>query len=56
MYKKNQEVLNRSQYLSMEMENYNEEKMKVLKDQNDFLLTQNEKLTKACEKYMNEAR
>jgi hypothetical protein len=30
--------------------------MKVLKDHNDFLLSENEKLSKACEKYMAEAR
>ncbi len=34
MYKKNQSVLNRSQNLSMEMENYNEEQIKVLKENN----------------------
>lgn len=38
MNRKNQEVLNRSQHLSMEMDNYNEEQIKVLKEHNELLL------------------
>ena len=56
MYKKNQEVLNRSQHLSMEMESYNEEKLNALQANNDFLIAENEKLSKALEKCMPEAR
>lgn len=34
MYKRNQDALNRSQNLSMEMESYNEEQTNLLKEQN----------------------
>lgn len=40
----------------MEMENYNEEQIKILREHNEFLTSENEKLVKACEKYMNEAK
>lgn len=38
----------------MEMEDYNNEQNMVLRQQNDFLLTETEKLTKLCEKYKKE--
>jgi hypothetical protein len=41
MYKKNQDVLNRSQTLSEQMEDYNEEQIKILKDHNTFLVNEN---------------
>lgn len=34
MYKRNNDVLNRSQHLSMEMEEYNEEQKEMLKKDN----------------------
>jgi hypothetical protein len=37
----------------MEMDNFNEEQMNVLKEHNEFLLGENERLAKACEKYMS---
>ena len=37
MYKRNRDVLNRSQHLSMEMDQYNEEQMTALKEENVFL-------------------
>ena len=37
MYKRNNDVLNRSQHLSMEMDQYNEEQTKALKEENLFL-------------------
>ena len=52
MYRKNQDALNRSQNLSMEMDVYNEEQNNLLKEQNEFLAGENEKLTKMVEKYM----
>ena len=52
MFKKNQDALNRSQHISLEMDSYNEEQLKVLRSQNDMLTSENEKLAKACEKYM----
>ncbi len=48
MYRKNSDALNRSQHLSMEMDNYNEEQITMLKQHNEFLTTENEKLSKAC--------
>lgn len=39
MYRKNSDALNRSQQLSMEMENYNEEQITMLKQHNEFLTT-----------------
>ena len=56
MYKKNQDVLNRSQTLSEQMEDYNEEQIKILKDHNTFLVNENQKLAKACQKYMAQAK
>lgn len=56
MYRKNQDALNRSQNLSMEMDVYNEEQNALLKEQNDFLVAENEKLTRLVEKYMSEAK
>ena len=56
MYRKNQDALNRSQNLSMEMDVYNEEQNNLLKEQNEFLAGENEKLTKMLEKYMGEAK
>ena len=41
MYKKNQDALNRSQHLSMEMEEYNEEQNNLLKEQNNILVSEN---------------
>lgn len=38
------------------MENYNEEQIKVLREHNELLLAENEKLSKAVEKYIGEAR
>lgn len=52
MFRKNQDVFNRSQNLSMEMNDYNEEQVRILKEHNDFLTSENEKLSAACEKYM----
>ncbi len=37
MYKRNNDVLNRSQHLSMEMEEYNESQNSALKEENAFL-------------------
>jgi hypothetical protein len=37
MYRRNNDVLNRSQHLSMEMDQYNEEQMTSLKEENVFL-------------------
>lgn len=56
MYRRNQDVLNRSQSISEQMEDYNEEQIKILKEHNGFLVAENEKLAKACEKYMTEAK
>ena len=56
MCRKNQDVLNRSQSISMQMEDYNEEQIKMLKEQNNLLVEENEKLGKACQKYMAEAK
>lgn len=56
MYRKNSDALNRSQQLSMEMDNYNEEQINMLKQHNEFLTSENEKLSKACERYMTEAK
>jgi hypothetical protein len=56
MYRKNSDALNRSQQLSMEMDNYNEEQITMLKQHNEFLTGENEKLVKACERYMGEAK
>jgi hypothetical protein len=41
MYRRNQDVLNRSQALSEQMEDYNEEQIKILKEQNSFLVNEN---------------
>jgi hypothetical protein len=41
MYKKNQDVFNRSQSLSEQMEDYNEEQIKILKEHNGFLVSEN---------------
>jgi hypothetical protein len=56
LHRKNQEVLNRSQYISLEMSQHHEEQFNILKEQNEFLTTENEKLIKACERYMNDAK
>lgn len=56
MIRKNQDVLNRSQHMSQQMESYNEEQIRMLKEHNGFLLEENEKLVKACEKYMADAK
>lgn len=54
--RKNRDVLNRSQNISIQMDNFNEEQIKMLKEHNCFLVEQNEKLVRACEKYMVEAK
>lgn len=41
MYKRNQDVMNRSQTLSDQMFDYNEEQVKLLKEHNEFLVTEN---------------
>lgn len=38
------------------MDDYNEEQIRILKEHNGFLVNQNQKLAKACEKYMAEAK
>lgn len=35
----------------MEMDEYNTQQNEILKEQNTFLLNENERLTKMCEKY-----
>ncbi len=47
-------MLNRSQHLSMEMDDYNQQQNEVLKEQNTFLMNENERLSKMCEKYKGE--
>ena len=56
MYRRNSDALNRSQQMCSEMAVFNEEQLEMLKKHNDFLTNENAKLSKACEKYMNEAR
>ena len=41
MYRRNQDALNRSQNLSMEMDLYNEEQVNLLKEQNEILSKEN---------------
>ena len=43
--------MNRSQHLSMEMDEYNSQQNEILKEQNTFLMGENERLTRMCEKY-----
>jgi hypothetical protein len=40
----------------MQMDSYNEEQIRILKEHNGFLVSENEKLVKACEKYMGDAK
>lgn len=56
MYKRNQDALNRSQNLSMEMDSYNEEQNNLLKEQNEFLTNENLKINKLYEKAMDELK
>lgn len=48
MYRRNQDVMNRSQSLCEQMDDYNEEQIRILKEHNGFLVNENEKLAKAC--------
>jgi hypothetical protein len=41
MYKRNQDVLNRSQNISEQMVDYNEDQINMLKEHNGFLVTEN---------------
>ena len=41
MYKRNQDVMNRSQTLSDQMFDYNEEQVRLLNEHNEFLVTEN---------------
>jgi hypothetical protein len=41
MHRRNNDMLNRSQHLSMEMEDYHEEKLSLLKKENEFLAGEN---------------
>jgi len=56
MYKRNNDVLNRSQHLSMEMEEYNEEQLEMLKRDNVMLRREVEGLRAKGEKYRIEAK
>lgn len=56
MHRRNNDMLNRSQQLSMEMEDYHEEKLTLLKKENEFLAEENEKLNELCKKYMVDAK
>lgn len=38
------------------MSQHHEEQFNILKEQNEFLTAENEKLIKACERYMNDAK
>ena len=44
--RKSSDVMNRSQHLSMEMDEYNYQQSEILKEQNTFLMNENERLTK----------
>jgi len=39
--RRNSDVLNRSQHLSMEMDDYNNQQNDILKEQNTFLMNEN---------------
>ena len=56
MYRKNQDALNRSQNLSMEMDDLNGEEIQFLKQQNDFLAAENERLEKSLKKCMGDLK
>lgn len=56
MHKRNNDVLNRSQHLSMEMEEYNESQSKMLKEENEFLKKQIESCQTLCLKYKSELK
>lgn len=49
-------MLDRSQTLSLQLDNYNEEQLAMLKEQNELLANENEKLAKVCEKWMADAK
>lgn len=48
MSRRNNDALNRSQHLSMELDDYNFQQSEVLKEQNAFLLSETERLAKMC--------
>ena len=56
MYKRNNDVLNRSQHLSMEMDQYNEEQTKALTEENVFLKKEIESSQALCLKYKAELK
>lgn len=52
--RKSNDALNRSQHLSMEMDDYNSKQNEILKEQVTFLESENTRLSKMCEKYKAE--